>query len=76
MQKPSRNPLKFEQDFDFEQANTKFEELRSQLSKLKVGDEPKSEQVSFLSFHFYYLIGLRFLFVKLCFKLYLCCQFV
>ncbi|XP_037809369.1 protein LSM14 homolog B-A isoform X2 [Lucilia sericata] len=46
MQKPSRNPIKFEQDFDFEQANTKFEELRSQLSKLKVGDEPKSEQCS------------------------------
>lgn len=46
MQKPPRNPIKFEQDFDFEQANTKFEELRSQLSKLKVGDEPKTEQCS------------------------------
>ncbi|XP_061399436.1 protein LSM14 homolog A isoform X2 [Musca vetustissima] len=46
MQKPSRNPIKFEQDFDFEQANNKFEELRSQLSKLKVGDEPKSEQMN------------------------------
>ncbi|XP_065361129.1 protein LSM14 homolog A isoform X2 [Calliphora vicina] len=46
MQKPPRNPIKFEQDFDFEQANTKFEELRSQLSKLKVGDEPKSEQMN------------------------------
>ncbi|XP_075162083.1 LSM14 family protein trailer hitch isoform X4 [Haematobia irritans] len=46
MQKPPRNPIKFEQDFDFEQANNKFEELRSQLSKLKVGDEPKSEQCS------------------------------
>lgn len=53
MQKPPRNPIKFEQDFDFEQANTKFEELRSQLSKLKVGDEPKSEQVSFFSFHLF-----------------------
>ncbi|XP_075162085.1 LSM14 family protein trailer hitch isoform X6 [Haematobia irritans] len=46
MQKPPRNPIKFEQDFDFEQANNKFEELRSQLSKLKVGDEPKSEQMN------------------------------
>ncbi|XP_073843446.1 LSM14 family protein trailer hitch isoform X3 [Musca autumnalis] len=46
MQKPPRNPIKFEQDFDFEQANNKFEELRSQLAKLKVGDEPKSEQCS------------------------------
>lgn len=27
-------PLKFENDFDFEQANTKFEELRSQLGKV------------------------------------------
>ncbi|XP_011290539.1 protein LSM14 homolog B isoform X6 [Musca domestica] len=46
MQKPPRNPIKFEQDFDFEQANNKFEELRSQLAKLKVGDEPKSEQMN------------------------------
>lgn len=52
MQKPPRNPIKFEQDFDFEQANNKFEELRSQLAKLKVGDEPKSEQVFFISFLF------------------------
>lgn len=51
MQKPPRNPIKFEQDFDFEQANNKFEELRSQLSKLKVGDEPKSEQV-FISYYY------------------------
>lgn len=41
----TKNTIKFEQDFDFEQANNKFEELRSQLSKLKVGDEPKTEQV-------------------------------
>uniref|UniRef100_A0A1B0A6E7 DFDF domain-containing protein n=1 Tax=Glossina pallidipes TaxID=7398 RepID=A0A1B0A6E7_GLOPL len=40
----NKNPIKFEQDFDFEQANNKFEELRSQLSKLKVGDEPKSSE--------------------------------
>lgn len=62
MQKASRNPIKFEQDFDFEQANTKFEELRSQLSKLKVGDEPKSEQVSFFSFHFGFLLILLLFF--------------
>lgn len=40
-----KNAIKFLQDFDFEQANVKFEELRSQLSKLKVGEEPKTEQV-------------------------------
>lgn len=43
----AKNLLKFENDYDFEQANSKFEELRSQLSKLKVGDEAKPEQVSF-----------------------------
>jgi len=42
----TKNTIKFEQDFDFEQANNKFEELRSQLSKLKVADEPKTEQQS------------------------------
>ncbi|XP_055909927.1 protein LSM14 homolog A-like isoform X3 [Eupeodes corollae] len=41
-----KNTIKFEQDFDFEQANNKFEELRSQLAKLKVGDEPKAEQIN------------------------------
>lgn len=41
-----KNTIKFEQDYDFEQANNKFEELRSQLSKLKVGDEAKTEQVN------------------------------
>lgn len=35
----NKNTLKFENEFDFEQANSKFEELRSQLSKLKVGTE-------------------------------------
>lgn len=34
----SKNTIKFDQDYDFEQANNKFEELRSQLAKLKVGD--------------------------------------
>jgi len=38
-----RNKIKFEGDFDFEQANNKFEELRSQLAKLKVGDEPNNK---------------------------------
>ncbi|XP_039967317.1 protein LSM14 homolog B isoform X1 [Bactrocera neohumeralis] len=41
-----KNAIKFLQDFDFEQANVKFEELRSQLSKLKVGEEPKTEQIN------------------------------
>ncbi|XP_074028128.1 LSM14 family protein trailer hitch isoform X2 [Leptinotarsa decemlineata] len=36
-----RNTLKFENDYDFEQANTEFEELRSQLGKLKM-DEASS----------------------------------
>lgn len=38
--------IKFDSDYDFEQANNKFEELRSQLSKLKVGEEAKPEQVN------------------------------
>lgn len=42
----AKNLLKFENDYDFEQANSKFEELRSQLSKLKVGDEAKPEQLN------------------------------
>lgn len=33
-----KNTLKFENDFDFEQANTEFEELRSQLNKVKIED--------------------------------------
>jgi len=44
--RPPKNTIKFEQDYDFEQANSKFEELRSQLSKLKVGDDAKAEQVN------------------------------
>ncbi|XP_059469435.1 protein LSM14 homolog B isoform X2 [Neocloeon triangulifer] len=31
-----RNVLKFEGDYDFEQANTEFENLRSQLAKIKI----------------------------------------
>ncbi|XP_017043159.1 protein LSM14 homolog B isoform X4 [Drosophila ficusphila] len=38
-QNKPRNKIKFEGDFDFEQANNKFEELRSQLAKLKVGED-------------------------------------
>uniref|UniRef100_A0A336K040 CSON011472 protein n=1 Tax=Culicoides sonorensis TaxID=179676 RepID=A0A336K040_CULSO len=41
-----RNVLKFESDYDFEQANNKFEELRLQLSKLKVGEEQKCQPVN------------------------------
>lgn len=43
----NQNTLKFENEFDFEQANSKFEELRSQLAKLKVGTEEvkSTEQV-------------------------------
>lgn len=33
---PKSNPIKFEGDYDFEQANNKFEELRLELAKLKV----------------------------------------
>ncbi|XP_028147856.1 protein LSM14 homolog B isoform X2 [Diabrotica virgifera virgifera] len=33
-----RNTLKFDNDYDFEQANTEFEELRSQLGKLKIDE--------------------------------------
>lgn len=47
-----KSTLKFENDYDFEQANNKFEELRSQISKLKVGDEVKPDEkvASFLCF--------------------------
>lgn len=38
-QNKPRNKIKFEGDFDFEQANNKFEELRSQLAKLKVAED-------------------------------------
>lgn len=55
-----QNTLKFENEFDFEQANSKFEELRSQLSKLKVGTEEvvakPTEQVNYLDqFKIYFL---------------------
>lgn len=43
---PQKNQktLKFENEFDFEKANSKFEELRSELSKLKVGSEENKNQ--------------------------------
>lgn len=47
-----RNVLKFESDYDFEQANSKFEELRLQLTKLKVGEEQKVQQVCELMIFF------------------------
>lgn len=34
----NKNTLKFDKDYDFEQANTEFEELRSQLAKAKISD--------------------------------------
>lgn len=42
------NTLKFENEFDFEVANSKFEELRSELARLKVGSEETktSDQVN------------------------------
>lgn len=46
--RPPKTTIKFEGDYDFEQANNKFEELRLELAKLKVGDEAKPEQVDTL----------------------------
>uniref|UniRef100_A0A2H1WKT6 SFRICE_000817 n=1 Tax=Spodoptera frugiperda TaxID=7108 RepID=A0A2H1WKT6_SPOFR len=41
----NKNTLKFDKDYDFEQANTEFEELRSQLAKTKISDgEAKVEE--------------------------------
>ncbi|CAH4032949.1 protein LSM14 homolog B-A isoform X2 [Pieris brassicae] len=45
----NKNTLKFDNDYDFEQANTEFEELRTQLAKVKIADgetkvEPDVEQ--------------------------------
>jgi FDF domain len=56
--------LKFENEFDFEQANSKFEELRTQLSKLKVGaEETKApEQVNWLDCFYYFCLPFGVLF--------------
>ncbi|XP_069687851.1 protein LSM14 homolog A isoform X2 [Periplaneta americana] len=35
-----KNTLKFENDFDFEQANKEFDSLRNQLAKTKIDSEP------------------------------------
>lgn len=42
-----KTTIKFDSDFDFEQANTEFEEMRLTLTKLKVAEEAKPEQVSY-----------------------------
>lgn len=56
----AKPPLKFENDYDFEQANTKFEELRSQLANIKVGEELKqTEQVLFFCYYFLSFIQLE-----------------
>ncbi|KAL5291577.1 LSM14A family protein [Megaselia abdita] len=41
--RPGGKPLKFDDDFDFEKANTQFEELINVFSKTKVSDDPKTE---------------------------------
>ncbi|KAL2718745.1 protein LSM14 A-like isoform X1 [Vespula squamosa] len=40
----SKNTLKFDNDYDFEQANTEFEELRSQLAKTKIDGGTDNEK--------------------------------
>lgn len=50
-----KTTIKFESDYDFEQANNKFEELRLELAKLKVGEEAKPEQVFYFVCALYYL---------------------
>lgn len=50
-QQQQRKPLKFENEFDFDEANSKFEELRANLARLKVraAEEPQpTEQVNWL----------------------------
>ncbi|XP_029047709.1 protein LSM14 homolog A isoform X2 [Osmia bicornis bicornis] len=39
-----KNTLKFDNDYDFEQANTEFEELRSQLAKTKIDTGADNEK--------------------------------
>lgn len=62
-----KTTIKFESDFDFEQANTKFEEMRLSLAKLKVGEEAKPEQVRFFlhCFCFFSFFGYVFIQVKM-----------
>lgn len=35
---PKKNTLKFDGDYDFDKANTEFEELRSRFVKVKIGN--------------------------------------
>lgn len=35
---PKKNTLKFDDDYDFDKANTEFEELRSRFVKVKIGN--------------------------------------
>lgn len=51
-----KTTIKFESDYDFEQANNKFEELRLELAKLKVGEEAKPEQVFLFCLQSFYFI--------------------
>lgn len=53
-----KTTIKFESDFDFEQANTKFEEMRLSLAKLKVGEEAKPEQVQVIGIQIFFFIGI------------------
>lgn len=36
-QQPNKQPLKFDSDYDFDKANTEFEELRLTLAQVKIG---------------------------------------
>lgn len=38
-----KNTLKFDSEYDFEQANTEFEELRSKLAKVKLDEASGSK---------------------------------
>ncbi|XP_060802669.1 protein LSM14 homolog B isoform X7 [Amyelois transitella] len=42
----NKNTLKFDNDYDFEQANTEFEELRSQLAKTKISEGEAKPEVT------------------------------
>ncbi|XP_063827929.1 protein LSM14 homolog B-A [Ostrinia nubilalis] len=42
----NKNTLKFDNDYDFEQANTEFEELRNQLAKTKISDAEVKPEVT------------------------------
>lgn len=41
-----KNTLKFDSEYDFEQANTEFEELRSKLAKVKIEEPNKSVELN------------------------------